>query len=345
MTESVTDADELVRIDVLRGLLATTLDDDRWQAARAELITGGKSNLTFLVSSPAGEVILRRPPSGAILATAHDMGREARVQRALAGSAVPVAPVLLVDDGAAIGVPFYVMARVPGLVIRDTLPAGFAETTDQRRALGFALVDTLAALHAVEPAAVGLGDYGRPVGFVERQVTRWSRQWEASRETPIPAVDELARRLSRAVPAAVASGIVHGDYRLDNCIVDAADPGRINAVLDWELSTLGDPLTDVGLMLFYWHDAARLTPTIIQSVTTGEGFPSTDEIAQRWAERTGHSVDDLQWYYAFAHFKFAVITAGIHARVRAGAMSGQDFGDLTADIAATAESGLALAPA
>jgi aminoglycoside phosphotransferase (APT) family kinase protein len=337
------DAGSLARPDVLAPLLCRLTGDDRWRDVSAELIAGGKSNLTYRLLSPAGELILRRPPSGSILPTAHDMKREVRVQRALAGTSVPVPAIMLSDDGGLLGVPFYVMAKVPGLVIRDVLPDGFASTYAEREALGYALADCLAALHSVDPAAVGLADFGRPNGFTQRQVRRWLRQWEASADVPAPAVTALGSRLLASVPKSPAATIAHGDYRLDNCVVDDRAPGRVAAVLDWEPSTLGDPLTDLGMLLFYWESGPRVAPTIVSAVVSLPGFPSRSDIARRWADRTGLPLDDLSWYLAFAHFKFAVITQGIKARVNAGVMAGQDFGDLTAAVADTAEAGLALA--
>jgi aminoglycoside phosphotransferase (APT) family kinase protein len=269
------------------------------------------------------------------------MNREVRVQRALAPTAVPVPSVVLYDKGDLLGVPCYVMEKVDGLVIRgSSLPAGFAATRDERQALGHALTDCLAELHAVDPAAVGLDGFGRPDGFVERQVRRWRTQWEASSDVPVPAVDELGGRLAASIPASPAAAIAHGDYRLDNCIVDGRDPGRLAAVLDWELSSLGDPLTDLGMFLFYWESGSHVAPTLIPSIPTLPGFPGGAEAAQRWADRTGLPLDNLDWYRAFAHFKFAVITQGIKARVNAGAMGGQDFGDLTSAVTDTAEAGL-----
>jgi aminoglycoside phosphotransferase (APT) family kinase protein len=332
----------LIRPDVLGPLLCRITEDDRWRDVRAELIAGGKSNLTYRLLSSAGELILRRPPSGSILPTAHDMKREVRIQRALADTAVPVPAVILSDDGALLGVPFYVMAKVPGLVIRDMMPEGFASTYPEREALGYALADCLAALHTVDPTEVGLGDFGRPDGFTERQVRRWLKQWEASADAPVPAVAALASRLLASIPPSPAATIAHGDYRSDNCVIDDRDPGRVAAVLDWELSTLGDPLTDLGLLLFYWEAGRRVAPTLVPGVVGLPGFPSGSGIARRWAERTGFSLDDLDWYVAFAHLKFAVIVQGIKARVTAGVMAGQDFGDLLAAVADTAEAGLAL---
>jgi aminoglycoside phosphotransferase (APT) family kinase protein len=234
------------------------------------------------------------------------------------------------------------MAKVDGLVLRGSaLPAGFAAAGVERKALGHALADCLAELHAIDPAAVGLSDFGRPNGFVERQIRRWRAQWEASSDVPAPAVDELASRLAANAPVGPAAAIAHGDYRIDNCIVDAGDPGRLAAVLDWELSSLGDPLTDLGMFLFYWESGSRVAPAIVSSIPGLPGFPSGTEIAQRWSDRTGISLDDLDWFRAFAHFKFAVIMQGIKARVNADAMGGQDFGDLTSAVSDTAEVGLA----
>jgi aminoglycoside phosphotransferase (APT) family kinase protein len=340
MTSEVTDTRSLTRPDLLGPLLSQATGDDRWLQVEASLITGGKSNLTYDLHSPAGELVLRRPPSGAILATAHDMTREVTVQQALAGTAVPVPAIVAYDDGDLLGVPCYVMTRVPGLVIRDQLPAAFAAGHAGRQALGYALTDCLAELHCVDPAAVGLADFGRPNGFVERQVRRWRAQWEASADVSVPAVDELASRLAASIPSSPAATIVHGDYRLDNCIIDGDNPGRVAAVLDWELSALGDPLTDLGLFLFYSESGPSVAPTLITSVPRLPGFPDGADIARQWAGRTGLPLDNLDWYRALAHLKFAVITQGIKVRVNADAMGGQDFSDLTSAVADTAEAGL-----
>ena len=334
---------DLTHLDSLAPMLVEVTADERWLGVEARLITGGKSNLTFELSSAAGQLILRRPPSGTLLATAHDMRREARVQRALFPTAVPVPEIVMFDAGTAFGVPFYVMNKVQGHVITDRLPAGLASGPEDLESMGNALVDVLADLHGVDPAEVGLGDFGRPEGFLERQVRRWRRQWDTTAEQTVPVVDALAERLAGTVPTSPAATIVHGDYRLDNCIVAVDDPARIAAVLDWEMSTVGDPLTDLGMLLFYWaepgEDRHSLTPTI----TATPGFPSRAAVAERWSERTGIGLDDLDFYQAFAHFKFAVIAQGVSARVKAGSMGGQDFGDLSAEVAGIAEAGLELA--
>jgi aminoglycoside phosphotransferase (APT) family kinase protein len=330
----------LVQPDRLGPALAEATGDDGWLHARAKLISGGKSNLTFALTSPAGELILRRPPTGALLPSAHDMGREARVQQALAGTGVPVARIILRDDGDLIGVPCYVMEKVSGHVIRGELPVGFATHPSQREEMASVFVDTLAALHAVDPDAVGLGDYGRPVGFMERQVRRWTGQWEKSRTYEVPEIDELGRQLAANVPAQQRHAIVHGDYRTDNVVYDPADPGRINAVLDWELSTLGDPLSDVAFLVLFWRDSDERPLSLVPGVSHFPGFPDRAALLERYASASGADLTDLGFYQAFAHFKFAIIVQGVAARSAAGAMGGQDFGPLDDEILALAQAGL-----
>lgn len=337
--------DDVVPLDRVGPALVRATGDEAWSEARIALIAGGKSNLTFRVHSAAGELVLRRPPTGNLLPSAHDMGREARVQRALAGTDVPVARVLLSDDGELIGAPFYVMESVPGHVIRGELPTGYAASGEERRALGLAFADTLAALHAVDPEAVGLGDYGRPAGFMERQVRRWTGQWEKSATHEVPEVDELGRRLAARVPEQQRSTIVHGDYRLDNVVHDLDDPGRINAVLDWELSTLGDPLTDVGLLMLFWRSPGEAPLSLTPGVTHLPGFPTRDEMLERYASASGADLSDMAFYQAFAHFKFAIIAQGVAMRSAAGAMGGQDFGDLGDEVRNLAAAGLEHVPA
>lgn len=336
----MTGTPELVPAGAVGAVLVAATGDARWAAFEAELVAGGKSNLTYELRSPAGRLVLRRPPSGGLLPTAHDMAREARVQRALADSPVPVPRIVAEDDGSAFGVPFYAMERVDGHVVRASLPAGVLVDEADRHALGLRLVDLFADLHAVDPATVGLTDFGRPEGFLTRQVSRWSRQWAASRDDDVPDVDTLAARLAAAIPPSPSPAIVHGDPKLDNCVVDAH--GRVSALLDWEMSTLGDPLTDIGLLAFYWREPGEAAWSLIPGVTDRPGFPRRADLLERYAARTGRDLTELPWYLAFAHFKFAVIAQGIAARVRQGAMAGQHFGDLRGEVRAIAAGGLAM---
>ena len=316
---------------VVGASLAHELHDARWADCEVALISGGKSNLTYRVASAAGEVILRRPPLGHILPTAHDMTREYRVLTALRGTAVPVPRTLLLfaEEDSPLGVSFYVMERVIGHVCRDELPAGYADSPDERRAIGEALVDILAALHRIDPQSVGLGDFGRPQGFMERQLRRWSEQWERSKSGDLRSLDQLRDSLVAKVPPAPVSAIVHGDYRLDNTLLHPTRPGEIVGVLDWELSTLGNPLADLGALLVYWSekddDELLARARIVPPVTAASGFPSRAEVVERYARLTGFDVSAIGWYEAFAYFKVAVICQGIAARVAGGAMLGPGF--------------------
>ena len=264
------------------------------------------------------------------------------MQRALAGTAVPVPAILLEDDGELIGVPFYVMEKVDGYIVRDTIPAGWAESAQDRQAIADVLVDTLTDLHAVDPGEVGLSGFGRPSGLGERQVRRWSDQWERSKSRDVPAVDELARRLRADPPAGPGGAIVHGDYRLDNCLMARRMPPAVAAVLDWELATLGEPLADLGLFLFYWREPGDHRPAMTPAPSMLPGFPPRAYLAERYAKRTGADLSDLTSWVALAHFKSAVVAQGIAARVQAGSMAGQEFGDIGGEVDRIAAEGLAL---
>ena len=334
--------ENLTRLDLVGPALARALADPGWERLEASLVSGGKSNLTFELTSDAGEAVLRRPPDGPLLPRAHDMGREARVQRALAATPVPVPAILLQDAGELIGVPFYVMEKVDGYVIRDTLPAGWAETAQDRQAIADVLVDTLADLHAVDPDEVGLSGFGRPAGLGERQLRRWSEQWERSKSRDVPAVEELGRRLRADPPKGAGGAIVHGDFRIDNCLLARQMPAAVKAVLDWELATLGEPLADLGLFLFYWREPGETKPVLTPAPTMLPGFPPRSYLAERYAKRTGADLSDLPAWVALAHFKAAAIAQGIAARVQAGSMVGQEFGDIDGEVDRIAADGLAL---
>jgi aminoglycoside phosphotransferase (APT) family kinase protein len=309
--------------------LASVFEDERWRSVRVDLIAAGMSNLTYLVAPEGGSdddaIILRRPPTGAVLATAHDMEREHTVISGLWSTPVPVPKTLhLCTDNSVLGAPFYLMERVVGLHVTTRFPPGYADEPEQRRRIGEVLIDVLAHLHSVDYAAVGLSEFGRPDGFMARQVRRWTKQWDATRDRDRPGLDALAARLAETVPTTQRNSVVHGDYRLDNCLLDPDTPGGIKAVLDWEMSTLGDPLADLGMLFVYWGQEGEHHPASQSTITALPGFPTRMQVAERYAQRTGIDLADLNWYVAFAYFKFAAIVAGIVARSAAGAMAGKD---------------------
>jgi aminoglycoside phosphotransferase (APT) family kinase protein len=288
----------------------------------ADVVEGGRSNLTYVVGDGRSRWVVRRPPLGHVLPTAHDMTREFRVISGLRDTAVPVPEaILLCEDADVVGAQFYVMSFVEGTPYRtaDEL-AELGET--RTRAIADALVDTLVDLHAVDPATVGLGDFGRPEGFLERQLRRWKKQLDASRSRDLPGIDDLHDRLAAAVPVSGKPSIIHGDYRLDNVLVDGAD--NISAVLDWEMSTLGDPLTDLALLVAY-AERDKVSLQFVSNASSAPGYPTTDQVVARYAERSGRDVSQLNWYVSFAFFKLAVILEGIHYRHRQGQTVGAGF--------------------
>ncbi|MBN9493280.1 phosphotransferase family protein [bacterium] len=291
------------------------------------LISGGKSNLTYKVASPGHTWVLRRPPLGHALPTAHDMSREYRVLAALAPTDVPSPkPLAFCEDISVNDAPFYVMEHYDGHIIADALPDGYASTPEERHNMGIGMVRTLAKLHAVDYKAVGLGEFGRPEGFVERQVRRWGKQHETTITRPVPELDEVTRRLNNAIPESPAPTIVHGDYRLGNIIMDPNQPGNVVAILDWEMSTLGDPLTDLGYTLLYWHEAGDPPEFMAGSdVTAQPGFASRAELIDEYARVSGRAVHDVDFYVAFAAYKLSIICEGIHYRWINGQTVGEGF--------------------
>jgi aminoglycoside phosphotransferase (APT) family kinase protein len=307
---------------------------------RASLFVGGRSNLTYTISDGGRRWVLRRPPLGHVLATAHDMRREYRVMRALAPTAVPVPRMILEHaDPELMGAPFYVMEFVEGVVYRTAADLARLDPDSARR-LGYAFLDSLAELHLVDPAAVGLADFGRPEGYLRRQVGRWTKQLTSSRSREVPGFDALAGRLADNVPATQRASIVHGDFRLDNAIIAADDPGRVSAILDWEMATLGDPLADLALFTLYWEGWGGLDNPIF-ATPAEHGFPSVAALTQRYAERTGLDLGDDAWYTAFACFKFAVICEGIHYRHVQGLTVGEGFDQIGALVPEIVRRGLA----
>lgn len=284
-----------------------------------DLIAGGHSNLTFAVTDAFGDRwVLRRPPLGHVLATAHDMSREHTIIAALGPTDVPVPPAVgLCTDAGVNGAPFYVMRFVDGLIVRDEASAEPLSVAARRRA-SESIVDTLAAIHRVDPDAVGLGELGRKEGYIPRQLKRWYRQWEQSKTRDLPAIDEVHDRLLGAVPEQGPATIVHGDYRLDNCMVSPA--GQVAAVLDWEICTLGDPMADVGLLMVYWTDAGDEHSALPGAATTLEGFAPKADLLARYAEVSGRDVSAVDYYAAFGYWKLACILEGVYARYAGGAM-------------------------
>jgi aminoglycoside phosphotransferase (APT) family kinase protein len=305
----------------------------------ASLITGGKSNLTYLVTDGRHEYVVRRPPLGHVLATAHDMSREYTVMAALKPTPVPVPTmVALCDDVDVIGAPFYVMERVEGTPYSRAAqlePLG-AERT---RAISERLVDTLVDLHAVDYRAVGLADFGRPDGYIARQVSRWKKQLAASTSRELPGMDELVARLDAGTPQSGPGTIVHGDYRLDNALVH---DDRITAVLDWEMSTLGDPLSDVALMLAY-QGLAEMNPSsgaLVTDAANAPGYLDRDAVIERYSTASGRDVSDIGYHLSLAYFKLAVILEGIHFRHSQGQTVGEGFDGIGDAIGPLIEAGL-----
>lgn len=275
------------------------------------MIGGGHSNATFAIARRGLDAVLRRPPRPPLPPGAHDVVREGVLLRALAPTAVPTPAVLLVhEDPAAIGAPFVVMERCEGEVISDRLPEGLDAPGDAR-ALAEALLDVLIDVHAVGPATPGLEGMVRPGSYLERQLRRFRGGWEANRTRALPSMDELGRRLAERAPEQRETTLVHGDFRFGNALV-AGGPPRITALLDWEMAALGDPLADLGYLHATWTDrGVEDAPYFHQSpVTAGEGFPTRDELVERYARRTGRDVSALHWYAAFALWKFAVFMEG-----------------------------------
>ncbi|MFJ9672555.1 phosphotransferase family protein [Streptomyces sp. NPDC101221] len=293
------------------------------------LIEGGRSNLTYAVSDGTARWVVRRPPLGHVLATAHDMRREHRVISALHPTDVPVPrPVLLCEDDEVLGAPFYVMEFVDGTPYR-TAEQLAALGPERTRAAVLNLVDTLVGLHAVDPAEVGLADFGRPEGFLDRQLRRWAKQLDASRNRDLAGIDELHATLGRELPRSPAPTVVHGDYRLDNVLI-GGEGDEIRAVLDWEMSTLGDPLTDLGLLVMY-SSPLGMPDSPVSTTAQAAGHPAPAELIERYAARSGRDVTTVAWYTAFAWFKLAVILEGIHYRYTLGQTVGRGFdriGDL-----------------
>jgi aminoglycoside phosphotransferase (APT) family kinase protein len=283
-----------------------------------ERISGGHSNLTYSVGDGTGRRwALRRPPLGKRLGSAHDMAREHKVVSALGPTAVPVAPVVgLCEEESVNGAPFYVMEFVAGPILRGLAEAEAFPEAAQRQAIGERVADTLVEIHAIDPDTVGLGDLGRKENYVARQLNRWQGQWEKSKTRELPAIDAVHERLEARIPAQGPATIVHGDYRLDNMIL--TPEGEVAAVVDWELCTLGDPLADVGLLMVYWPERDDEPVALGQPANLAPGFPTNEELRDRYAERSGRDLSQLVFFVALGYWKLAIILEGVYARYAAG---------------------------
>ncbi|WP_375475204.1 phosphotransferase family protein [uncultured Jatrophihabitans sp.] len=327
-----------VDLDVLSRWLDEVRPGLRQGGLAGEVIAGGKSNLTYRVTDGASTWALRRPPLAHVLPTAHDMVREFRVISALAGTAVPVAePVALCADPAVLGAPFYLMGFVDGVVLDKRALLAELPAQDATRCCEL-LVDTLVALHETDPAAVGLADFGRPEGFLARQVRRWRQQWDASQTRPLAELAQTVERLEAQLPTQSAPGVVHGDYRLTNVMFTPA-VDRIAAVVDWEMATLGDPLTDLGLLVVY-QDLAQQGDMIMPRMSPENGFLTARQMVALYAERSPRDLAALEWYIGFGYFKLAVVAEGIHHRFLAGKTVGEGFAHFGAGVPALLQAAL-----
>lgn len=307
----------------LEGYLREALPGLLQGPLSAQLLAGGRSNLTYLITDGRGRWVLRRPPLGHVLETAHDMGREHRLLAALSPTAVPVPAPLLLAGPDVIGAPFYVMEFADGQVLRDRAELERLDA-DAATALADELVDVLVRLHGLDPEQVGLGDLGRPQGYLERQLRRWTRQLEASHSRDLPELTRLAERLGEQLPVSQGAAIVHGDYRLDNVVVD---PGRghIIAVLDWEMATLGDPLADVASTLAWWDGMRGLDSPVAAVPADVPGYPDGDHLLAAYGRQSDLDLTPMPWYLGFAFFKIAAIFEGIHFRAQQGLTVGEGF--------------------
>ncbi|MGH2749880.1 MAG: phosphotransferase family protein [Actinomycetota bacterium] len=345
MTDAPLEARPLIDEVALKSYLDTHF------GARSELSVqrhqAGHSNETFFVRYGTGDYVLRRPPSGAFLPTAHDVNREYRVLHALDSSLVrSPATVLACDDESVIGVPFYLMERVEGLVIRAELPKAFGETA--RAAIGEEVVDALVELHSVDVDACGLGDFGKRDGYLQRQLRRWSGQLELTlpMTRPVPELEELGEWLDDNRPESSSTTLVHGDYKLDNLMFAFEPPARLVSILDWEMSTLGDPLADLGWMTSFWLEESEGGDDVfadLNRVTRLPGFCSRAELVERYEQATGGDTSALDWYRVLATWKLAILLEGSYARHLAGVTDDPFFARMADGVPVLARRGLEVA--
>jgi aminoglycoside phosphotransferase (APT) family kinase protein len=306
-----------------------------------EQFPGGHSNLTYLLRCEQRELVLRRPPLGPVPPKAHDMAREFRVLEAI-GPHFPAAPrvELLCEDPAILGTVFYLMERRRGVILRRSAPADAFDAGDYPRRVSEAFIDCLAELHAIDIRRHGLDHLGRPEGFLERQVRGWSERWQRAKTTDLAQMDRLSRWLTDHRPPSPPATVVHNDFKLDNLMLDPADPGRVAAVLDWEMATVGDPLVDLGIVLCYWPEPGDPPSRreAISPLTTEPGWPSRRELLDRYQARSGLDLSAILYYEVFGVFKLAVVLQQIYYRYFVGQTKDQRFRDFDARVRGLADS-------
>ncbi|MEU9025429.1 phosphotransferase family protein [Actinomadura sp. NPDC048394] len=326
-----------VAVSALESFLAESVPGLVNGQLDVRLLSGGRSNLTYLVTDGRDRWVLRRPPLGHVLATAHDMAREFRVLQALHPTDVPVPEPIVRAGPEVIGAPFYLMGFVEGIVPRERR---WLETLSGATAVELAetLIEVLAHLHRIVPGDVGLSDLGRPTGYLDRQLSRWTRQLQASRSRDVDDLVRLGERLKERLPRRGTAALVHGDYRLDNVVVDP-EGTQVRSVLDWEMATLGDPLTDLASAVVWWDGIRGLDSPVAAVPGDVPGYPSGNVLVEAYARRTGHDLAELPWYFGFAFYKIAVIFEGIHYRARQGLTVGEGFDRLGALVPGLVERG------
>lgn len=321
-------AGEEVNPEALERYFAAHVPELAGQPVSVLQFPGGHSNLTYLLKVGGREVVMRRPPFGTKVKTAHDMGREHRILGALAqayGRAPK--PLAYCEDASVIGAPFYLMERLQGIILRNQLPAGFTLAPDQLRLVCERLVDALAELHALDYRALGLADLGKPEGYVQRQVEGWTRRYHDSQTDDVPVVEQVARWLHAHQPQDSGAALIHNDFKFDNVVLSATDPTQIVGVLDWEMSTLGDPLMDLGTFISYWVEASDepIMQFFRSGPSDGAGALTRREIIERYSLRTGRNIDAPHFYYAFGLFKTAVVIQQIYYRYKHGLTKDERF--------------------
>jgi aminoglycoside phosphotransferase (APT) family kinase protein len=338
----------------LRERLPDLMPGETLDGAQMEIeqFPGGHSNLTYLVRLGGHEFVLRRPPFGPVAPTAHDMPREFRLLSAIHPHfALAPRPYLLCEDASIIGVPFYLMERRRGLVIRRDIPKEIGDDFDMRRRVSLAMVDTLAALHSVDIYSTGLINIGKPVGFVTRQVRGWTDRWHRSMTSEVNEIDEVIRWLADRIPpepdqeARRPATLVHNDFKLDNVMLDYSDPSRVCAILDWEMCTVGDPLVDLGILLCYWAQKGdpEARRESISPVTTEPGWMNREEITSHYALKTGRELSSIAFYEVFALFKIAVVLQQIYFRFVRGQTRDERFKDFDRRVSGLARAAIELA--